>query len=437
MTPVLTDFDPTPIKFQRRVIRDIRTKYNYSAGVHEVLLSGSVGSAKSLLMAHLVVTHCLMNRGAHVGIGRLSMPALKGTLFSTIVEHLGDFPSHVNETRAKIILPNGAKISGFSWQDKKYKKLRSFEFSAFAIEELTENDTDEADKEIMMRVGRSNSIMEKFVVSATNPDDPSHWAHERFFNVQDDRRHVYLSNTFDNPFLPASYVDDLRKNLSPREARRMLYGEWLELSRDVIYFEYKPEIHFTKDKYTPRAGFPIWWAHDFNIGEGKPMSSCFFQYIGDTVHVFDEIVVMGARTLDVCEEAQARGLLTAEHRYIVTGDAAGRANDTRHKGSDYDILRKFMSSYNAEVIAPLSNPPVRQRHNLVNAYCTNDLKQHRLKVYGCKTVDKGLRLTKLKDGGNYIEDDSKDYQHVTTALGYGITQAKRYHEDRRPTALPR
>jgi len=32
----------------------------------------------------------------------------------------------------------------------------------------------------------------------------------------------------------------------------------------------------------------------------------------------------------------------------------------------------------------------------------------------------GFSLTKLKDGAQYIEDDSKRYQHITTAAGYGI-----------------
>ena len=139
----------------------------------------------------------------------------------------------------------------------------------------------------------------------------------------------------------------------------------------------------------------------------------------------------------MCEEALARGLLSPEYRYVITGDAAGKHNDTRSKGSDYQIIKTFLANLNPErrfeVSTPLSNPPVRARHNLVNAYCKNDLGQHRLMVHSCPTVDRGLRLTKLKSGGSYIEDDSKDYQHITTALGYGINQAKRYNEDRTPT----
>jgi hypothetical protein len=433
MTPSLTEFDPRPIPFQHNVIKSVRKDFDYSTGVQEILLSGSVGSSKSVLMAHLAVTHCLFNKRAHFGIGRLSMPALKGTLFSTICEHIdGVLPCRIVENQAKIFFPNGSKITGHSWQDKRYKKVRSYEFSGFAIEELTENDSDAAYKEILMRVGRSNTIKEKILVSATNPDDPSHWVYDRFFIDNHAQRHVFLSNTFDNPFLPKSYVEDLRKNLSTREARRMLYGEWIELSRDVIYYEYKPEIHYTTDKYEPNPSYPIYWTHDFNIGVGKPMSSCLFQYINDTFLVFAEIVVQGARTNDICDEALERGLIKNPYRYIITGDASGKSRDTRSKTSDYEIIQNFFKHIpdapRFELNVPLSNPAVRKRHNMVNGYLMNDLGQSRIKIFNCKTLDKGMRLTKLKDGGDYIEDDSKEYQHVTTALGYGINTAKGYNQ---------
>jgi len=441
MTPLLTEFDPTPIPFQKRVITDIRKTLDYSTGTQEILLSGSVGSAKSLLMAHIIVTHCLFNRRAHYGIGRLSMPALKGTLFHTICEHIdGVVPCRIVENQAKIFFPNGSRISGYSWQDKKYKKVRSHEFTSFAVEELTENDTDGAYKEILMRIGRLNHVKEKILMSATNPDDPSHWVYDRFWAEKHDQRHVYLSNTFDNPFLPASYVEDLRKNLSPREARRMLYGEWLELSRDVIYTEYKPEIHYSSDNYRANPAYPVYWTHDQNIGEGKPMSSIFFQYINDEFHFFNEIIVHGARTLDICEEAEARNYLK-HSKLLITGDSSGRHNDTRSKKSDYEIIKSFLSNMRdgpeVEVIVPLSNPPVRKRHNLVNAYFKNDLGKSRIKIYNCPMADKGFRLTKLKHGGNYIEDDSKEYQHVTTACGYGIVKAISHTLDSGPSLIKR
>ena len=88
--PSLTQFDPCIIPFQYQVIKDIRKKFDYSKGVYELLLSGSVGSAKSILMAHLAVTHCLLYPYAQALIGRLSMPALKDTLLKMIVKKGGE-----------------------------------------------------------------------------------------------------------------------------------------------------------------------------------------------------------------------------------------------------------------------------------------------------------------------------------------------------------
>ena len=114
-TPTIAQFDPTIISYQMDLIRDIRTKYDYSLGTHHVLLSGSIGSAKSTVMAHIILTHCLTNFGARFLIGRLSMPALSATLFNKLLEHIGydyiegkDF--WVNQTTASIKFRNGSEI---------------------------------------------------------------------------------------------------------------------------------------------------------------------------------------------------------------------------------------------------------------------------------------------------------------------------------------
>ncbi|MGB0257748.1 MAG: phage terminase large subunit [Coraliomargarita sp.] len=433
MTPSLNEFDPRVIPFQWELLNKIRRKLDYSQGVHEILASGAIGSSKTAIATHLGVTHCLMYPGAHLGIGRLAMPDLKDTLFASICEHIdGVVPCRIIENRGQIFFPNKAKITSLSWADKKYKKARSREYSSFILEELTENDTSAAYDEIIERI-RLPGIPEKWLLSLTNPDDPSHWVYDYFFIKTNPTKHVLMSKTRDNPFLEKTYVSKLQGKMSPREALRKLEGVWLELTKDIIYFEYSRDVHYRDAEYEVNPRYPIWWSHDFNIADGKPMSSCFFQYIGDTFHFFDEVVVDGARTLDVCEEAFERKLLDLGHRYIVTGDAAGKARDTRSKRSDYDIIQKYLQNIRTraqyEVEAPRINPPVRKRHNIVNAYLTNDLKQHRVVVYKkCPTLDKGFRLTKLKSGGSYIEDDSKPWQHVTTAAGYGICKAIKYSD---------
>jgi hypothetical protein len=429
----LFEFNPTIIKSQAKALHLLHSS-DYSSGVIEILLSGSVGSAKSILAAHAVVKHCLENQGARVLIGRRSLPDVKATILTKISEHLEDPLGRIVEDRdykinwssGKVVFRNGSEIISRSWADKRFKKLRSLDLSAAVVEELTENDDQLAPAyhEIKNRVGRLSHIRKPFILSCTNPDAPSHWAYKYFILGQSPTRHVIYSKTKDNPFLPDWYYEQLRRDMDPKMRQRMLDGEWIELNQDRLYYAYDSDKQFRKtEKYKINPHLPIALNFDFNIGDGKPMSSCVFQKQNDTFHVFDEVVIEGVRTLDVMEEWAAKGLFNNKNKFLIHGDATGEARHTKSLFSDYDLIKKFLHSMNVnfEMQVPRSNPPIRTRHNRVNAYCLNDLGVTRLYLYqGCNKTDEGLRLTALKQGGQYIEDDSKDYQHITTALGYGI-----------------
>ena len=69
-TPTLEKMNPNDVEWQMVCIDLLRGGLDYSLGVHEILLSGSIGSAKSLLMAHIAITHCMMYSDANVLIGR-------------------------------------------------------------------------------------------------------------------------------------------------------------------------------------------------------------------------------------------------------------------------------------------------------------------------------------------------------------------------------
>jgi len=447
-TPGFKDFNPNVIPMQADVLACIRDA-DYSYGTHELLLSGSVGSAKSILMAHIIVRHCLENSRARVLIGRRALPDLKDTLFTKILEHLEGVPDSwyvTNNSSARVKFRNGSEIISRSWADKHYSKLRSLELSMAAIEELTENDGDDeqAYHEIKMRVGRLPHIKTPIIISATNPDSPGHWAYKYFIepNLSGDKhktKHVFYSRTEDNPFLPRSYIDQLKKDMDPKTAQRMLYGQWVEIRGEVVYYEYNRDKQFRNQPYVIDTKHPIILTWDFNIGEGKPMSMCCMQYIGDEFHIFHEVILQGSRTADTIEELDGKGIFSQTMRYIICGDASGKHRDTRSSHSDYDIIRKELSNRNLkfEYHVPLANPPVRTRHNRVNAYCNNMAEQTRLFIYkDAKTCDEALRLTKLKDKAQYIEDDSKAYQHVGTAIGYAImSETTRMHRQPQGTIL--
>lgn len=420
-TPTLCEFDPNDVAWQFKALKKIN-QFNYNEGTHEVLLSGSAGSAKSLLLAHLIVVHCLENKNAHVLIGRASMPHLRDTLFQTILDHLdNDVQYEVNLSRCSITFPNKSKISSWSWSDKKYKKVRSYALSMAVVEELTENAQWEFYKELKMRVGRLPKIKKSLIVCATNPDSPSHWAYKYFISKPHPMRHVFYSLTEDNKFLPETYVQGIKETLAPKEIRRMLYGEWIEITSDVIYYNYSQEKNLKREQFEVDLNYPIDLMFDFNIGQGKPMSAAFGQYIKGIFYSYKSYIVHGADTNEILEEINSSGLFKLRGKFRVFGDASGRNKDTRSNNTDYTIIEAFLKRQNVqyEMCVPRANPPIRDRHNYANGAFCNSEKQIKFFCYDTK-IDEGLRLTKLRKGSDYLEDDTFEYQHVTTAITYWI-----------------
>lgn len=432
--PTLTEFNPWLIPYQLDVLTDLRSNFNYNLGVHEVLLSGSVGSAKSLLMAHIGVTHCLLNPGAVCLLGRKALPQLKDTLIQMILDHLGlDIKYKYNSSRGHLQFSNGSKMIAFSWADKAYKKVRSYALSAALIEELTENADIEFYKEIKMRVGRIPHIKENFIVSATNPDSPDHPAYRYFIEGADEieTRHVYYSLTEQNPFLPKTYIDNLKDTLSPKEADRMLRGKWVSIHTDVVFYNYDKQRNYIDEHYEFNEKLRFDISFDFNIGHSKPMSAFAGQVDREKVfHIGKDFVVEGARTEDICEEILDSGILFKKvegklqkkfNAINVFGDSNGFNRDTRGTSDDYFIIKKFFEKYGFRVIlnVPRSNPDLRASENLTNALCYNENKKVLMKVYkDAKVAHEGLSFTKYKKGAKLIQDDSDFFQHVSTAIRY-------------------
>jgi len=439
-TPVFSTFDPTIIPFQAAVINAIDFELDFSLGTHEILFSGSVGSSKTILAAHIIVKHALKYANARIGVGRKSLVDLKATIFRAICEHLQDekvegYVVKILDNTAQIHFTNGSIVESISWSDKKMHKFRSRVYSLFVFEEAVENEGDYAQAfvECRQRLGRVPHVPESLIIYCTNPGDPSHPLYKYFFTEKSETRHVFKSLTEQNPFLPKTYIEQLKKDLPFKEAERMLRGFWVSIDRERLYYSYNPDVNFLDKDYVINPNLPVSISFDFNISLGKPLSCILSQYdkAKDTFHFFDEVVIHGSRTEDVLEEIAARGIFDLPYTFEIHGDATGGARSTNSKWSNYDLIDQFLKQFKSKVnpllkvnhklLIPSKNPPVRERHNIVNAYCKNAKGDVRLFIYKkCKVAHEGMRLTSLKKGADYIEDDSKEYQHVTTAIGYRV-----------------
>jgi len=471
--PSFFDFDPNHIEYQYKVIHDIKTKFfKETSEPHYIMLSGSIGSAKSVLMAWLVIKHVTEFDGARAMLGRKALPDLKDTIFQTILEMLADSFEEgvdywVRHERGYIKFANGSEIISRSWHDRKFKKFRSLVLSMVVIEELTENDVRDWEffVEVIGRIGRLPHVPENLFISATNPDDPSHPAYKEFiegavkskkfsyYAQKDSHTHVYYSRTEQNPFLPSWYIEKLKKKYDPKMIRRLLYGEWLYISTDVIYHQYDPEKHVVKEGLKLMKSLPLRLNFDFNISKGKLMSSCLFQFNKNADNttpnrrrfkVFDEVGVEGARTADALEEWAGKGWFDLPHnpKIIVHGDATGFKGDTRgpKQRTDYSIIEKFLANYERkdgqpleyEIDVPNENPRLRDRHNTANGQLENAEDTPVVAVAiddSCKLVKAGMANTRLKENAGYIEDQTTEGQDMSTALTYGIWWCVNYEMD--------
>lgn len=462
--PGFGEFSPEPIAWQDTFLDDVLTQYDYNQGFHEALLSGAYGSAKTMAAAHLAVRICLTYPNALGLITRRTLGDLRDTLYRKIRDHLRNDKQLVEgvdytcvDSSCIIRFWNGSELIARSWHDGDYESVRSLDLTFAIFEEATELGEDDSRwyEAVVARLGRTAHIPFALSLLLCNPADPEHWLYKRFgldidedpeyrsqadLTIRPENRHVYYSLTKDNTFLPHWYYDSLLESLDPDEAERLLHGRWKAVKRTVIYHQYVKPLNFIDRDYIIDDLHPVHISADFNIGEGKPMSFIALQHDPDTrtFHVFDEFINTSFSTQDTCDTIAESGILDIEgRRFIIQGDASGRHSDTRNNKSDWEIVEKFFSNYvtpkgnrlNFKIDVPRSNPRVRHRHNRVNAYLCNALGERRLFVYkGAPTVDEGLRLTKLKNRGTFIEDDSKKYQHCTTALGYSVVATEDEHE---------
>ena len=432
-----------PFGYQRDVLRLINT-HNYALFTPEILLSGSVGSAKSILLAHVAIKHCIEFPGAYCAIGRRSLPDLKKTLFREILEHLEESlieGEHykVLQQSAEIQFSNGSVIQAVTWGDGRWAKFRSLKLSMIIIEEFTEND-DEFEpgfKILKARLRRIPTVSQNLMICATNPDEPDTFCYKYFIEGAEKfpSRFVFYSVTTENKYLDPIYIDQLLQDYSMLEAERYLRGRWISISGLGIYHAYSEETNL-RESYKPDPKLPLRITFDFNTADGKPQSAALFQMTRDgNFHFFAESVIDKANwCIDNLDDFQANGLFEwtdkdGKHfwnKYILYGDATGRARSSNSLRSNYELIEIWFAQrgLTLEVEVPKINPPLVKRWTTVNALCQNAKKEVRLFVYKtCPVLNQGMKLAKKKPG-TAMEDDSKRYQHITTALGYAVCFCK-------------
>lgn len=271
-------------------------------------------------------------------------------------------------------------------------------------------------------------------LNTVDPRRPDYRAWCWFIGVPDGLNHYYrmaqYAETANDPdwelfhweseeILPPDVIEAAKRTMSAQQYRQE-YKASFETATGRIY----PD--FTKDNTTEEEIQPheaIWWMHDQNY---TPLSSSIGVKRGDDLYLLDEIVLTSAVSRQSAIEFVEKYKDHKNKTVWLFGDPAGRAGEKHGHASDYtaikDVLKEHGWTFKDRVAR--KHPAIKDRQNAVRAkICTAD--GHRslfVNVTKAPWSWQGLATVQLQKGSTFQEDQTNQYQHITTAIGYCIAE---------------
>jgi hypothetical protein len=226
------------------------------------------------------------------------------------------------------------------------------------------------------------------------------------------------------------------RELDPQSYQQEFGGEFVTAGRNRVYYTFNRGLHLCALAFEPLHA--LVWAIDFNV---NPMCMLLMQRLGDTVQVFDEIVLPNANTEAACQAfvdrvAPLHHLIQSYRRPMnieVYGDSSGNQKRTSAADTDWSIIRQFFArwkgTYQASFRLLSANPPVRDRINCVNSRLRNNCDDTRLLIDPrCRELVKDLEQVAWATDStgavmSEVDKSDKSRTHSSDALGYYIAQA--------------
>ena len=204
----------------------------------ELLYGGSAGSAKSYGICALILLKALQYPGIRIGLARNELTTLKKTTVVSFFEVAADWGVtelfNYNSTAGSIKFDNGSEITlvelRYLPSDPDYTRLGGLLFTFGAIDEVGEVD-EQGFNIFKSRLGRwKNKDFNIKPICAMTCNPTKNWLYKKYYKpsiegmLKEYQMFIQALPT-DNPYLPQSYIDNL-KTLPMQQRERLLYGNW-------------------------------------------------------------------------------------------------------------------------------------------------------------------------------------------------------------------
>lgn len=271
-------------------------------------------------------------------------------------------------------------------------------------------------------------------LNTVNPTDPDYRAWCWLLGVPDGLNHYYdlcmKAETGADPnfkvfhwksaeILPPDVMDAMKRAMSVKQFKQEFEASF-ETAGGRIYEDYGKH-NLTDATIQPHE--QLMWMHDQNF---TPLSSAIGvrRNQNKDLYLLDEIVLTSAVSRQAAIEFVEKYKDHANKHVLIYGDPAGKAGEKHGHASDYTdiegVLKENGWRYTRKVKP--SHPAIKDRQNAVRTKILTASGDTSLYVNPntAPWCHKGLATVQLKDGSTFQEDQTNQYQHITTAIGYCV-----------------
>jgi hypothetical protein len=257
---------------------------------------------------------------------------------------------------------------------------------------------------------------------------------------------LYTAATWDNPYLPQSYIDQLLEAYDPELAEIELGGKFGDLRSGRIWRRFDRRKHVMSNEQAIARGLspleydpdlPICWSHDFNI---DPLSSVLFQwrrvnvagYQREVMYVLDELRIRDAMidhaVREFVENRKDAVSVARRSGLILYGDPAGNQGNRQTGQSDWYALKHGLARYGlwGEVRVPAAPPLLRDRYNAANRMLENAKGEIGVIFHErCRWTVRDIEIMRYKPGTSLPDEKQKledggTVTHLADAWSYAI-----------------
>lgn len=403
---------------QRKVLKH-QHKMIYSDSTYPALVCG-FGAGKSECLVMKALKQLFEIDNAQIAIYEPTVDLIKKIMYPRIEEILSDagLMYMLNKSEGIVYIPGVGRIIFRSLENP--SRIIGYEVHHSHVDELDTLEQDKAEEAWMKILSRNRKRIsngDKNTVSVYTTPEGYRFTYKRWYKQRkvdietkgDSRYELIQGSTYDNPFLPPDYIENLESSYPANLIKAYLNGEFVNLESGQVYTEFDMDKNDT-NMMLPNSSETLHIGMDFNVGH---MSAVVGIKRDDRFYVVEEL----------SNQTDTPSMINAiKQRYdgrliIVYPDASGNSRKTVDASkSDIGLLKDA----GFRISAAKKNPPVKDRILAVNTMFRNakDVRRLYVNTDNCPDLCDNLNEQAYDDNGNPLKTNNVD--HMLDALGYVV-----------------